>query len=118
MYIPPVLEDMKLDNIQPRPMDPLDSDLSASLKILDTKQKLIRVLPAIDCGGCGYPACESLALAIARNEAGLQHCVFLRDLVVKVRGNSSLKEDPDINIWGKEKFDKLELLKQLINENK
>lgn len=39
-----------------------------------TVDKILSVLPGANCGACGFPGCEGLANAIAKNEAKVNQC--------------------------------------------
>ena len=40
----------------------------------DLIERLDRLLPQTQCGQCGYPGCRPYAEAMARGEAGIDHC--------------------------------------------
>ena len=39
-------------------------------------EKIINMLPGIDCGSCGAPSCRALAEDIIRDKASIDDCVF------------------------------------------
>ena len=101
-------EDKYLGKINPRPIDPLDKDMSRSIEKMNYKQELMETLPGRDCGACGAPDCQSLAEDIARGTAELSHCVFIQQDLLKL-GKLSIEEckkDSEI-IWGKNKNNKV-----------
>jgi len=66
------------NKVKPKPFPPLDEDRSRALKKLKLKEKMLKTLPGIDCGICGAPDCKTLADDIARGEAKLNDCRFLK----------------------------------------
>lgn len=66
-------------DIKPKPFPPLDPDKNEAIKKLKKKEKILRILPGINCGVCGAPDCESFAEDLVKNEQGLSigRCVFL-----------------------------------------
>lgn len=98
-------EDKYLGQINPRPIDPLDRDMSGSIKKMAYKQKLVSVLPGIDCGACGAPDCQSLAEDIARGVADVSDCVFLqREMVEKAVLSEKELVQSRGKIWGENRF--------------
>jgi len=97
-YVPEIFD---LKAIRPRPMMQLDSNISAALEKMARIEDLLRVLPGIDCGGCGSPGCRALAEDIVRDKATLTRCIFIQEL--QIRDGRLNAEDADrINaeIWG------------------
>jgi len=37
---------------------------------------VLELLPAANCGGCGYPGCAALAEAIVKGEASINSCLW------------------------------------------
>ncbi|SFK99251.1 electron transport complex protein RnfB [Lysobacter sp. cf310] len=50
------------------------SPLSAHVCPMDLTERLDRLLPQTQCGQCGYAGCRPYAEAMARGEAGIDHC--------------------------------------------
>ncbi|MFZ5940000.1 MAG: [Fe-Fe] hydrogenase large subunit C-terminal domain-containing protein [Bacteroidota bacterium] len=94
-------ESYDLKPILPRPMMQLDSDISAALEKMARMEQLLKVLPGIDCGGCGSPGCRALAEDIVRGKAGLSRCIFIQELQIR-DGRLSVEEADRINaeVWG------------------
>ena len=70
-------------------------------------QRIMRVLPGIDCGACGAPKCKVLAEDIVQGKAKMNQCVFLQKMLTKEELISP-QESFDISesTWGKERFEK------------
>ncbi|MFQ6070189.1 MAG: [Fe-Fe] hydrogenase large subunit C-terminal domain-containing protein [Candidatus Aminicenantales bacterium] len=62
--------------LEPRPLKPLDDDLSRAIKKRQQKEEIYESLPKIDCGACGSPACLTFAEDVVRGEAELTDCIF------------------------------------------
>jgi Fe-S-cluster-containing hydrogenase component 2 len=96
-----------LGNIEPRPMGKLDKDISAALKKMERKRRLMCYLPGFDCAGCGAPDCETLSEDIVKGDAQVSHCIFLQQQMIK---QNLLSQDQAIriteNIWGEERLEK------------
>jgi iron only hydrogenase large subunit-like protein len=96
-----------LGNIEPRPMGKLDEDISAALKKMERKRRLMCFLPGFDCGGCGAPDCEALAEDVVQGNGQVSHCIFLQQVMIK---QNLLSLDQAIrvtaNIWGEERLEK------------
>lgn len=58
----------------------------------ETLNKIKECLPGINCGGCGYAGCDSLANAIFNNEAVGNECVVggkkIADMIATITGKS------------------------------
>lgn len=71
--------------LRPRPILPLDSDVSAAIRLLEHLEELLQGLPQLDCGACGAPSCRALAEDIVRGLATETDCVIkLRDKVKRL----------------------------------
>lgn len=71
--------------LRPRPILPLDNDVSSAIRRMEHLEKLLEGLPGLDCGACGAPACRSLAEDIVRGLATEADCVIkLREKVKKL----------------------------------
>ena len=62
--------------ILPRPTRAIDSDITASIKKLRQKERILMKLPQKDCGLCGSPSCATFAEDCARGEADVTECIF------------------------------------------
>lgn len=64
--------------IEPRPLTPLDPDVSQAIKKRKEKEKIYASLPKIDCGACGSPDCLTFAEDVVMGQAQLAECVLIR----------------------------------------
>ncbi|MCX8009756.1 MAG: ferredoxin, partial [Ignavibacteria bacterium] len=63
--------------ISPSPIKPLDDDISKAIMKLKQKQKLLEMLPKIDCGICGAPTCETFADDVIKGLSTAEECIIL-----------------------------------------
>jgi iron only hydrogenase large subunit-like protein len=96
-----------LSNIEPRPIGKLDEDISAALKKMERKRRLMCFLPGFDCAGCGAPDCQTLSEDIVQGDAQISHCIFMQQQMIK---QNLLSQSQAIriteNIWGEERLEK------------
>ena len=59
------------------PVLELGGDASERFARYSEMQRLLTVLPGLDCGSCGAPSCAALAEDIVRGEAATEDCVVL-----------------------------------------
>lgn len=72
-------------SISPRPILPLDSDVTTSIRRMEKLELLLEGLPGLDCGACGAPNCRALAEDIVRGLANETDCIIkLRERVKKL----------------------------------
>lgn len=64
------------DKYEHIPIYKLSDDLSKAMSMMDEMEKIINMLPGIDCGSCGAPSCRALAEDIIRDKASIDDCVF------------------------------------------
>ena len=60
-----------------KPVLELGADASERFARYSEMQRLLAVLPGLDCGSCGAPSCAALAEDIVRGEATTEDCVML-----------------------------------------
>ncbi|KPJ72574.1 hypothetical protein AMJ52_05875 [candidate division TA06 bacterium DG_78] len=65
-------------SVQPKPFPPLDTDRTKAIKKLKFKEKIARKLSGKDCGLCGAPDCITFAEDVARGEAKLEDCIYIK----------------------------------------
>ena len=53
------------------------------VEVDEKEEAVLGVLPGNNCGGCGYPGCSGLAVAIAKGEAAVNACPVGGDAVGK-----------------------------------
>lgn len=64
------------EEILPRPIMTLDSDIQKAMKKLEKIKEIYKKLPGLDCGSCGAPSCHALAEDIVRGTARIDDCIF------------------------------------------
>jgi hypothetical protein len=100
-----ILEKMKVDPFLPERVFSLDKDLEKAVNKMATVERIVRLLPAIDCGACGAPTCRALAEDIVLERARMTDCIFFRDRSGGVRKNNSPGKAGSLEKkWGKERF--------------
>jgi len=62
--------------LEPRPLKPLDKDLTTAIRKRKEKEQIHESLPKIDCGVCGAPTCLTFAEDVVKGEAELNDCIF------------------------------------------
>lgn len=106
-YRPYLLDNMAISEIEPRSILSLDSDMMIAMDKMKKIQRIMKVLPGIDCGACGAPKCKVLAEDIVQGKAKMTQCVFLQKMLTKEELITP-QESFDISegTWGKERFEK------------
>lgn len=64
--------------IKPKPFSPLDKDRKKAIRKIKQIEKTISDLPGRDCGICGAPDCRTFAEDVARGEAQIKDCLFIK----------------------------------------
>jgi iron only hydrogenase large subunit-like protein len=62
--------------LEPRPLTPLDKDLTRAIRKRKEKEQIFKSLPKIDCGVCGAPSCLTFAEDVVRGDAEVGDCIF------------------------------------------
>lgn len=65
--------------ITPRPMRPLHDDIAIAITRMTDRDRVLSLLPRIDCGACGAPTCDAFADDVVRGEVTDDACVFVRE---------------------------------------
>ena len=106
-YRPYLLNNIAISEIEPRSILSLDADMMVAMDKMKKIQRIMRVLPGIDCGACGAPKCKVLAEDIVQGHAKMTQCVFLQKMLTKEELISP-QESFDISeeTWGKGRFEK------------
>lgn len=93
--------------IRPRSIEKLDENMLIAMEKMEKINRVMKVLPQIDCGACGAPSCQALAQDVAQGKAKLNQCVFMQKILTK-EGLITPEESMELSckIWGEEKFDK------------
>ena len=102
-----LIEHSEVDEVQPRSMMVLDSDIGRALEKMEKIERLKVQLPQIDCGVCGAPTCEAFATDVVCDQARLHQCVFYR-IHLEQNGKMSLREGGANmkSIWGEDRIEK------------
>lgn len=96
-----------LGKIEPRNIEKLDEDISAAMRKMKRKRRLMCFLPGFDCAACGAPDCQTLAEDVVQGYGQLSHCVFMQQQMINQKLLSqkrafSITEE----IWGAERLEK------------
>lgn len=76
------------ENITPRNIMTLDSDIIKAIKKIEQLNLIQSELPGIDCSSCGAPSCYALAEDIVRGKANIDDCIFiLKEKIKKKKSN-------------------------------
>jgi iron only hydrogenase large subunit-like protein len=104
-----LIQNINIGKIEPRSIISLDKDIMVAMSKMQKINRIMKVLPGIDCGACGAPRCQALATDIVQGQAKMNQCVFMQKLLTK-EGLISPKESFEISeqTWGKNRFDKNE----------
>jgi hypothetical protein len=62
--------------LEPRPLKPLDKDLTQAIRKRKEKERIHESLPKIDCGACGAPTCLTFAEDVVKGDAEISDCIF------------------------------------------
>ncbi len=63
--------------IAPRPLSPLDPDISEAIAKVRMRDEIYDTLPKIDCGACGSPGCLSFAEDVVKGDVAVSDCIVL-----------------------------------------
>lgn len=78
----------------PRPLEPLDRDISKAIEKMKEKQTIYESLPKIDCGACGSPNCMAFAEDVVRGEADIGDCILkLKDKLEELSMDTDVKHN-------------------------
>lgn len=101
-------EQMQLTgDIHPRSIEILDENMEKAMEKMEKINRILKVLPHIDCGVCGTPSCQALANDVVQGKAKLNQCIFMQKVLTK-EGLITPEESMMLSakIWGEEKFNK------------
>lgn len=75
--------------------------MAEAMKKMEKVNRIMLLLPMVDCGICGAPSCQALAQDIAQGEAGIQQCIFIQK-IMEQKGEMSLEDSVEVmqGIWG------------------
>lgn len=66
-----------VQKLMPRSIMELDDNLCAALEKVQEIQKIVKILPGINCSACGCPTCYALAEDIVQGKARIDDCLIL-----------------------------------------
>ena len=66
------------EHLKARPVRPLGRNLREATERKREAERVLAQLPARDCAACGAPSCAAHAEDVARDQASLEDCVFVR----------------------------------------
>ncbi|KWW32021.1 MAG: Fe-S cluster domain-containing protein [bacterium P3] len=100
-----LIENSLVDEVEPRSMMVLDTDISKALEKMEKIERMKVHLPQIDCGVCGAPTCEAFATDVVCQRADLHRCVFYR-IHLEQTGKMQLAEGAAnmMRVWGKDRI--------------
>lgn len=90
----------------------LDENMAEAMRKMEKVNRIMQLLPMVDCGICGAPSCQALAQDIAQGDATINNCIFIQK-ILEQKGELSLEESIKImqDIWGFGKTNKYRDLK-------
>ena len=74
---------LEIGPIEPRSGVMLDHDPDVAMGKLESIRKIELLLPGIDCGACGAPACRDLAEDIVMDHGSITSCPYMEILSIK-----------------------------------
>ncbi|MDR2130746.1 MAG: 4Fe-4S binding protein [Odoribacteraceae bacterium] len=91
--------------IVPRSIEKLDENRSVAMEKMQKINRIMEIIPRIDCGACGAPSCRTLARDVVQGKAKLSQCAFIQKTLVQ-EGLMTPEEAIEIaeNTWGKNRF--------------
>jgi iron only hydrogenase large subunit-like protein len=107
-----LMQHIDIGEIKPRSMMKLDENMAEAMKKMEKVNRIMQLLPMVDCGICGAPSCQALAQDIAQGDANINHCIFIQK-ILEQKGELSLDDSVKImqEIWGFGKTNKYRDLK-------
>ncbi len=98
-----VEEHVRIGNVEPRSMMKLDDDMETAIKKMARIKEINKLLPGIDCGGCGAPSCKALAEDIVQDVAKTSDCIFFQN-ALNIAPKAPEKAE---RIWGRGRFNNI-----------
>jgi Na+-translocating ferredoxin:NAD+ oxidoreductase RNF subunit RnfB len=101
-----IMERMKVDPIEPARVFMLDKDRAKAVEKISEADRIISLLPGLDCGACGAPCCRALAEDMVMGKAKMTDCIYILMRLQKDRKVASGKAFKSVEkIWGNGRFD-------------
>lgn len=69
--------------IPPRSIEQLDENMLIAMEKMQKLNRIMGVLPQIDCGACGAPSCHTLARDVVQCKAKLSQCIFMQKILCR-----------------------------------
>ncbi|MDR2414605.1 MAG: 4Fe-4S binding protein [Odoribacteraceae bacterium] len=91
--------------ISPRSIEKLDEDRGAAMEKMRKINRIMDIIPRVDCGACGAPSCRALARDVVQGKAKLSQCTFVQKMLLE-EGLITPAEAIEIaeKTWGKDRF--------------
>lgn len=93
------------EEIPPRSIEKLDENMLVAMEKMEKINRIMQVLPRIDCGGCGAPSCQTLARDVVQGKAKLNQCLFMQKILCK---EDLMTPDESLELsektWGLKRF--------------
>ncbi|MDY0103571.1 MAG: [Fe-Fe] hydrogenase large subunit C-terminal domain-containing protein [Lentimicrobium sp.] len=107
-----LLNHIGIEEVKPRSIMKLDENMAEAMKKMEKVNRIMQLLPMVDCGVCGAPSCQALAQDIAQGTANINQCIFIQK-ILEQKGELSLDDSVKImqGIWGFGKTNKYRDLK-------
>lgn len=97
-----LVDHIMLGKIKPKPAMKLDEDMGKAMVKMAKLQKIIALLPGVDCGLCGAPNCQAHAEDVVAGDSKLNQCIFIQKRLI-AEGTMPCRQSADIvdAVWGK-----------------
>ncbi len=107
-----LLQNIGIEEVKPRSMMKLDENMAEAMKKMEKVNRLMQLLPMVDCGICGAPSCQAFAQDIAQGKAQANQCIFIQK-ILEQKGELSHEDSIKImqGTWGFGKTNKYRDLK-------
>jgi RnfABCDGE-type electron transport complex B subunit len=73
-----------------------------AIEVSEKQKKILSVLPGANCGACGFPGCEAMAEALAKNGIEAGFCPVggqaVMDKIAKILGTEAKKVEPKVAV--------------------
>ncbi|MBW6490540.1 MAG: 4Fe-4S binding protein [Lentimicrobium sp.] len=105
-------ENISIEKVYPRSILKLDDNMAEAMKKMERVNRIMQLLPMVDCGICGAPSCQALAQDIVQGLGNIKHCIFIQK-ILEQKGELNLEDSVKImqDIWGYGKTNKYRDLK-------
>jgi len=80
------------EHLQARPVRPLGRNLREAAERKREEERVLAQLPGKNCAACGAPSCAAHAEDVARGQASVEDCVFVR--IARLQGAVASMKEP------------------------